>query len=618
MGFCIQGHARKTNLFGGQMTRLCRMFLTASAALTVLWSLAAIPLFAQPGPALFQWTAGIEFIEGGGGAHGSGGGQNCVSTVSNPYVNPKFTTVGPYTNCALGSSLSTSTPVQGSTPFPDLLPLSSYTDLQVSGSGLSVSKAFIGDITATTTISAFSTNDPTEWEATSGATSAYYQENLPAGVGPGNPLSLTYQIQGSTTGGFGCVEVDFYLVSDDPSQEVFYSPDLGVQCFAQTNPAVNQSVTTPPLTIGPSGTYSIYIFLNVMQSSLGTSTLHVGCPVNVTVLPKDPSEEYMQATLTAPGLANLHDYATSCGFAYFDWQQVIQALPAPSPFFPQDPSMIPTANKQVNGSLTAPPPFLDPPPGGYASYPADNPAPFYYALSELAPGGTCTVYNDAGTGCESGFPYIWSSDGSTLSFADNPTDHCLYGGDAAGCGGMPVAPQGMVFAFTTSLVGVDSMNNATILYNWNWYSTFNGSAGGGGVSQAAHLYPVNPGSGTGGVTLTAVNGAQLPPVVPSSQISITASGLAFSRITSTFNGTLTVQNISASAISAPLLILFTGLPNGVTLANETSDLSGMPYLTVSSPASLAPGQSVVVSLRFENPANAKISLTTTVYSGSIN
>jgi len=580
--------------------------------------LSAIPLCAQTtGPVLLQWGAGTEFIESGGGPYGATGPQGtCVSTVANPYANPKIGNVpslGAYTGCTIGSELNVTSPLSSSTPFEGLPP--TYDGLQVSDAALSVSKASLGDITATTTLSAFSTNAPDQWLPVAAATTAYYQENLPAGVGAGNQLSLTYQIQGSITGTEGCLEVTLYLMSDDPAGEIAYVPNLGIICGAQSNPAVNMTVTTPPLTIGASGTYSVYIFLNVRQTALGTSTLHVGCPVNVRVLLQNPSEEYIQATMTAPGLANLSTYAASCGFTYFDWQQVIQSLPAPSPFFPQDPTKIQDGNKQPNGSLTAPPAFSDPPPGGYTYAPSDNPAPFYYGLTDLAPGGTCTVNNDANTACAPGFPYILSTDGSTLSFADNPTDHCLYGGDAVGCGGMPVAPNGSVFAFTTSLVGVDSMKNATVLYTWNWYTTNNGTAG--GVSQAAHLHPSDPGSGTGGVTLTAVNGAQLPAAVPPQQIATTASGLAYSRITQTFNGSVTIKNLSGTdTISGPLLVLFTGLPTGVTLQNATSDVSGMPYVTL--PSGLAPGQSTVVSVKFLNPANATINLTTSVYSGTIN
>jgi hypothetical protein len=93
---------------------------------------------------------------------------------------------------------------------------------------------------------------------------------------------------------------------------------------------------------------------------------------------------------------------------------------------------------------------------------------------------------------------------------------------------------------------------------------------------------------------------------------------AYSRVSQTFNGTVTLTNISSSAISGPLQIVFFGMPVNVTLVNTTSNLSGTPYLTVPALASLAPGQSATVSVQFKNPSNATINLAPAVYSGSIN
>jgi hypothetical protein len=60
-----------------------------------------------------------------------------------------------------------------------------------------------------------------------------------------------------------------------------------------------------------------------------------------------------------------------------------------------------------------------------------------------------------------------------------------------------------------------------------------------------------------------------PPLVPLSQVATTASGLAYSRVSQTFDGSLTLTNLSAGAIGGPVQILFTGLSPGVTLANAT-------------------------------------------------
>jgi hypothetical protein len=110
----------------------------------------------------------------------------------------------------------------------------------------------------------------------------------------------------------------------------------------------------------------------------------------------------------------------------------------------------------------------------------------------------------------------------------------------------------------------------------------------------------------------------LPSVVSANQVATTASGLAYSRVSQTFNGTVTLRNISGSVITGPLQILFAGMPANVTLVNATANLSGTPYLTVPAVASLAPGQSVTVGIQFKNPSNATINLAPVVYSGSIN
>lgn len=334
---------------------------------------------------------------------------------------------------------------------------------------------------------------------------------------------------------------------------------------------------------------------------------------------------YVLASFTAPNTGTLGDYATSCGFTEFNWQQTITNLPCPSPFAANN---LPLTNYCPDGSLTAgpfpggAPPFFDEPPGGYTEPliyvlgPHDY--PFYYSHDAvLIPGDTCVLDNGASIGCPapSAFPTVLSLDGKTLSFLDDPAD--------------PKLPLGGFIAFSTSLVGVSSQSSpgsvscgannplyCTTLFSWGWKSTFNGTAG--FTSQTLSLSPIDPGSGTGGVTITSINGGELPSAVPFSQVATTASGLAYSHVSQTFNGTVTVKNIGTSAISGPLQIVFFGMPPGVTLINATNNLSGTPYITVPAAAGLAPGQSVTVSVRFKNSSNAAISLAPVIYSGSIN
>jgi len=137
-----------------------------------------------------------------------------------------------------------------------------------------------------------------------------------------------------------------------------------------------------------------------------------------------------------------------------------------------------------------------------------------------------------------------------------------------------------------------------------------------GINNAGAIVGVYRSSGIGGfhgflATPTAT-------MVPPSQVSTSASGLVYSRVTQTFNGTVTIKNISAAAINGPLLALFTSLTSGVMLTDATNSFGGWPYLTVSAAASLAPGQAVTVGVQFKDPSNAAINFKPVIYSGSIN
>lgn len=342
-----------------------------------------------------------------------------------------------------------------------------------------------------------------------------------------------------------------------------------------------------------------------------------GC-VNATDVKPIPSGPYsrdlMPESMTAtfePTDSDGHDIgliaqAKVCNFTTFDWQQQVRVDP-------YDYLLHSTLSPAV--PLSAP--YPDPPPGGYTyqtmfpfgvtlQYIANAAYPFYWALQS---------------------PTTWIPSGSepyyplSLQANENPPtallacSNCLYFMD------IPQGPftDGQDMEFTTTLVGVvgDSPGATAVpLYTWSWSTTFNGTTGGVTYHVPSNTYPPDPGSGTGGVTITNINGVQLPPVVPSSHLTITASGLAYSRVSQTFNGTVTISNISSDSISGPLQILFFGMPAGVTLINATNNLSGTPYLTV--PATeFAPGKPVTVSVQFKNPSNTTIHFVPVTYSGSI-
>jgi hypothetical protein len=355
----------------------------------------------------------------------------------------------------------------------------------------------------------------------------------------------------------------------------------------------------------------------------------------------------MYATFVPPNGDTLAQYAAACGFLQFDWQQLITTDPGGSckmPFdttdnasniapdgmwiagpcvavvgAPPPASSLMAGVGTINGVI--PPSYFDPPLGGYANPDGStpyNPYPFYYLPSETStPPGRCqalTFFN--------GLYCTVSPDDKTLSFEDAPSDHALSGEDPS----ITTNPYstGKYLSFWTKLVGVSaqarqgsvqcdltgkSANSGfycTSLFSWNWNSTFNGHACPGvltalgvctgpggivitGVDQTSGSYPIVPGSGTGGIAVTSINGVQLPTALPPSQVATTASGLAYSRVSQTFNGTVTVKNIGASVITGPIQVVFFGLPANVTLVNATGNLSGTPYLTVPGAATLAPG-----------------------------
>ncbi|MBV9158866.1 MAG: hypothetical protein JO097_21580 [Acidobacteriaceae bacterium] len=323
-------------------------------------------------------------------------------------------------------------------------------------------------------------------------------------------------------------------------------------------------------------------------------------PTDVTIFPGGPYSLSGQPTTEnasfvptdANGLpVGLQATASACGFsAGFNWQQQVLTLPGPSPFFPRTPSDVSAGSIGPDGSLHAPTTFFDPPNGGgYNDGEAPDPAyPFFWNSLELANGILpCTKSS-----------LIQTAD--TLFFQDCPADPFLAGGQ--------------MIEFQTSLVGVVSNTSKQVLFTWKWQSSFNG-LNRGGVAQLKSELPIDPQSGNGGVTITSINGVQLPTSV-STQISITASGLAYSRVSRTFNGTVTLKNVSANLISGPLQMVVFGISPNIGLVNATGNLSGTPYITV--PNGLAPGQSVTVPVQFRNPSNATFALAPAIYSGAIN
>jgi hypothetical protein len=197
-------------------------------------------------------------------------------------------------------------------------------------------------------------------------------------------------------------------------------------------------------------------------------------------VPKPPGGGTQMTATFTPNLGlTMSQAAFYCGFKDIDWQQWVTVLPAPSPF---------AQIGHASTKLTAPPQFLDPVQGGY---------------TKCTNSGTCTDFPD------NSYPfYLDPNSGelasmkttSSLRFADTPSDPCLPGGTGQGCGGR-TAPAGSFVAFTTHLAGVNFDGTATDLgVGFTWKSDYNGTSGGAATTK--NLLPADPGSGTGGVTVT--------------------------------------------------------------------------------------------------------------------
>jgi hypothetical protein len=285
----------------------------------------------------------------------------------------------------------------------------------------------------------------------------------------------------------------------------------------------------PPLKPGDSTYFSLENVLNTANISPCTKILN-------NSVPKPPGNgTSITATFTPQGIDpntnkpyTLAAAAAACGFLAFDWQQTITNLPTPLP-----------GNLFNDIATNKPPPatppgsFNDPPPSGY-KYMQD---PTYAATYGLdAP--QISVYWDPfnasqSVGTKGSFRLADhmtpAGPGATqLQFFDLPMDPCLPGpqdtkttaGADAACGPLPPgggphsnrAPAGSTINFTTRLVGIKgpaplSAATASVIDTgifFSWTSNYNGTSG--GIAVLGNIAPTDPGSGSGGVTVTGYNG----------------------------------------------------------------------------------------------------------------
>jgi hypothetical protein len=309
--------------------------------------------------------------------------------------------------------------------------------------------------------------------------------------------------------------------------------------------------------------------------------------------------------------------AQICGFTDWDWQQTVTQDPCHDVFDAGNPHV----------ALVAP--YNDPPLNGY-TYQVPPEAVHIPVL--------WNVFTAKGTTTNPFAQLLSLADHKptnfTMDFIDYPRDACLSG-NANGTGNK--------LAFTTHLVGLVGqgpqfgVQDTGVGFSWN--TTFNGTSGGIHVRNV--IFPPDPGSGTGGITTTKVNdvtsyqfpksfgveeingdpvsASVAPPILlGTNQIEIKSSGLAFNNVTQTFDATIKLKNVGSVAIDGPFQVVFDSLTDGVALANATSTFGGWPFITVQSVGSLAPGQTGIVQVRFNNPGTVAINSSPLVYAGSFN
>jgi hypothetical protein len=106
------------------------------------------------------------------------------------------------------------------------------------------------------------------------------------------------------------------------------------------------------------------------------------------------------------------------------------------------------------------------------------------------------------------------------------------------------------------------------------------------------------------------------PVEVTSRTKVNASGILLNRATGRYNGTISVTNTGAAALTGPVYVFFKNLPAGVTLP-DLPQYNGVPYATINLPSGLAAGAtSGTVTISFLDPSAARIGYTTQTFDRS--
>ncbi len=101
------------------------------------------------------------------------------------------------------------------------------------------------------------------------------------------------------------------------------------------------------------------------------------------------------------------------------------------------------------------------------------------------------------------------------------------------------------------------------------------------------------------------------PLEVTSRVSVGGSGFAYSRLTRTYSGTLTITNHTNDSLAGPIYLRLNGLPTGIAVTN----VGAAGTVTVSG-TGLAPEQSASVQVQVSDPANAPITYSPAVYASN--
>ena len=101
------------------------------------------------------------------------------------------------------------------------------------------------------------------------------------------------------------------------------------------------------------------------------------------------------------------------------------------------------------------------------------------------------------------------------------------------------------------------------------------------------------------------------------QVQVTRPALTYSAVTATFNGTVTIENVSDSTLVGPFGLIFSSLTSGVSLVNATQAATSQQtaFLAFPEVLSLAPGESATVPVELSDPSGAQITYNLLVSSG---